>query len=80
MNGACFFDLSKYFDTVDHPLLLAKMEKSGVVDDELMWLCDYLTGRTQAVSINGAMYEFDKVLTGAPQGSVLGLILVDCYK
>ena len=53
-----------------------KGEKYGIVDDELMWFCNFLTGRTQAVSVNGDMSEFDKVLTGVPQGSVLGPIVL----
>ena len=67
--------MNKCFDTTDHTLLLAKMERHGIVDDELMWFCDSLTGRTQAVLVNSPMSEFDNVLTGVPQGSVLGPIL-----
>ena len=46
INGACFFDLKKCFDTIDHTLLLLKVEKYGIRNSELLWFSDYLQNRS----------------------------------
>lgn len=73
--GACFFDITKCFDTIDHKLLLKKMEKYGIRGTELQWFESYLTGRSQSVSFHGTSSDFRSILTGIPQGSVLGPLL-----
>lgn len=75
INALCFFDLKKCFDTIDHNLLFLKLERYGILDNELLWFKDYLSGRSQTVAINGCMSEFKEILTGVPQGSVLGPFL-----
>ncbi len=75
INGACFFDLAKCFDSIDHEVLLIKMEKYGIRGSELSWFLNYLSERSQVVAVNGLVSEFDDVTTGVPQGSVLGPIL-----
>ena len=75
INGLCFFDLKKCFDTIDHKLLLYKLEKYGVCDNELKWFENYLSGRTQAVIVNGSLSNCANVSIGVPQGSVLGPLL-----
>ena len=75
INGSCFLDLKKCFDTIDHGLLLQKLEKYGIGDGELLWFKNYLSVRTQAVACNGRMSEFKPMRTGVPQGSVLGPLL-----
>ncbi len=75
INGSCFLDLKKCFDTIDHVLLVQKLEKYGVKGSELLWFKDYLSSRTQAVASNGSMSELKPMYTGVPQGSVLGPIL-----
>ena len=49
MIGACFLDISKCFDSIDHKLLKFKLEKYGIIDNELHWFDSYLTNRTQKV-------------------------------
>ena len=75
ITGACFFDLSKCFDTIDHEILLRKLEKYGIRADEHAWFGDYLTDRQQVVAANGSLSKPKMISTGVPQGSVLGPIL-----
>ena len=67
-----FVDLQKAFDTVDHKILLHKLEFytiRGVCND---WFKSYLSDRKQFVSINGYNSDLIPVIYGVPQGSVLG--------
>ena len=60
------------FDVVDHDLLLDKLRLYGFDDKALNWIQDYLSGRTQAVYIDGFLSPFLSVTVGVPQGSILG--------
>ena len=73
-------DLSSAFDTIDHAVLLHRLQTSfGVCDSAVAWIDSYLTERTQTVCVNGR-YSEEAVLTyGVPQGSVLGPILFVLY-
>ena len=75
INGACFFDLKKCFDTIDHTLLILKLEKYGIRNSELLWFSDHLQNRTKAVKIDGNSSSFNNLTVGVPQGSVLGPLL-----
>ena len=75
MNAICFFDLKKFFDTINHYLLWSKLQKYGVEDKELLWFTDYLYDRSQAVNVDGCISSFSNINTGVPQGSVLGPLL-----
>ena len=72
---AIFIDLKKAFDTVDHSILLSKLDHYGIRDTSNLWFKNYLDSREQFVSINGIESEREKIVCGVPQGSVLGPLL-----
>ena len=74
-----FLDFSKAFDTVDHNILLQKMDKYGICDVELQWFKDYLSNRMQYVTYNKYKSSHAKIHCGDPQGSILGPILFLLY-
>ena len=65
-------DMSAAFDVVDHDIPLNKLKLYGFDDLALKWVNDYLSGRSQAVYIDGCMSSFLPVDVGVPQGSILG--------
>ena len=73
-NYACgiFVDFQKAFDTIDHRILLKKLEYSGVRGISNKWFSSYLSSRNQFVSINGYKSNIADVKCGVPQGSILG--------
>ena len=73
--GAIFVDLSKAFDTVSHAMLLDKLPIYGVQGKELEWFKDYLFFRKAKVAFNGFSSKEYALLTGVPQGSILGPLL-----
>ena len=72
---AVFLDLKKAFDTVDHVILLRKLENMGAGCKELAWFRHYLQDRRQAVVIDGVTSNEATMSCGVPQGSVLGSLL-----
>ena len=71
--------LKKAFDTVDHNLLLIKLEYVGVRGQTLEWFKSYLSNRSQVVFINGVLSEHEQIKCGVPQGSILGPLLFLIY-
>ena len=74
-----FIDLQKAFDTVDHKILIAKLEYYGVRGTAKNWFSSYLQNRKQYVTINGFKSSINNVEYGVPQGSVLGPLLFLMY-
>ena len=78
-------DLSTAFDTIDHNILLRRLETwFAVTDTALNWLRSYLTNRTQVVTVGDPLLEgsrlaFVQLMSGIPQGSILGPILFTIY-
>jgi hypothetical protein len=74
-----FFDLAKAFDTVNHKILLHKLETYGIRGLQLNWFASYLDGRQQCVENNGKRSTLKRILYGVPQGSNLGPLLFLLY-
>ena len=79
VTGAVLMDLSKAFDCIPHDLLIAKLSAYGFHEDALVYIYSYLKRRQQSVRINNTYSTFQLVLSGVPQGSVLGPILFNLY-
>ena len=78
MTGV-FLDISKAFDKVWHDGIIFKLKASGVESELLLLLKNYLGNQEQKVALNDQTSEWRKVMSGIPQGSVLGQILFLIY-
>ena len=74
-----FFDVKKAFDSVPHVPLLEKLSEIGLNPYIIRWIKSYLTDREQFVVVDGASSDPLQVLSGVPQGSVLGPLLFVIY-
>ena len=74
-----FIDLKKAFDTVNHDILVPKLEHYGVKNKEIRWFRSYLTNRKQCCKVNGQLSDLGLTKTGVPQGSCLGPLLFIIY-
>ena len=75
-----FIDLWKDFDTVDHSILLKKLEVYGILDRNHGWVKIYLSNRKQFVQINAKeKINLEKISCGVPQGSILRALLFFLY-
>ena len=78
-TDAILLDFSKAFDKVDHLGLLSKLEKLGIRGPLLDWTSSFLIGRKQCVVVDGRASPHSDVLSGVPQGTVLGPLFFLVY-
>lgn len=74
-----YLDFQKAFDTVPHARLVKKLASYGIDGEMLAWITEYLNDRTQVVRVNGESSTTGEVISGIPQGTVLGPLLFVIY-
>ena len=76
LNDVDFIDHKKSFDTIDHEIILRKMSYFGADQATITRFQSYLSNRTQRCNVNGRLSTPRTITCGAPQGSILGLLLL----
>ena len=79
INGVVFLDLKKAFDTVDHEILIKKLEFYGIRNNALCWFISYLSNRKQICKVGMSMSNSENITAGVPQGSNVGPLLFLLY-
>ena len=79
VTDSIYLDFAKAFDTVPHRRLIEKLKAYGIDGDILKWIEAFLSNRSQVVKVNGETSSAASVLSGIPQGSVLGPLLFVLY-
>ena len=75
VNAVVFHDLKKAFDTVDHNILLTKMNLYRIQGIAVDWFRSYLTNRTQRCLVNAPLPRICSLNCGVPQGTIFGPLL-----
>ena len=79
LNVVVFLDLAKAFDTVNHNILINKLNAYGIKSTSLTWFQSYLCKRMQKCCVNGFLSNECTLSCGVPQGSILGPLLFLIY-
>ena len=79
LNSVVFLDIRKALDTVNHDILLQKLECYGIKGNELIFIQSYLENRIQTCNVNGHMSSFKPISYGVLWGSILGPLLFIIY-
>ena len=77
--GALLTDLSKAFGCLNHELLIAKLEAYGFDQPSFVFILDYLKGRKHRTKINNHFSDWCPIISGVPEGSILGPLLSNIY-
>ena len=77
--GVILMNLSKAFDTINHSLLLAKLDAHGFSRASFKLMQNYLCNRQLRISIDGSFSDWTEVIIGVPQGSILGPLLLKIF-
>ena len=78
-GGAILMDLFKAFDSLNHQLLITKLNASGFTHNSLCLIYSYLSDRWQRTKINNTFSSWVEIFLGVPQGSILGPLLFNIY-
>ena len=77
--GAIFMDLSKAFDTLNHDLIIAKLEAYGFSKKFHNYIQSYLRNHLQRTNVNNDFSQWKDIFATVPQGSILGPLLFNIY-
>ena len=80
-NGvsAIVFDMTKAIDSLNHKILLSKLDRYGFLGQINNWFCSYLRNRTQSVCLNNSYFQPRLIMHGVPQSLILGPLLFLIY-
>ena len=78
-TGIASLDLSKAYDSISHSLLLHKLSELGLAEESLKWIDSYLSNRKQRTKFKQIISDEETVMSGIPQGSIIGPVLFICF-